>query len=1017
MKFSVKSEHDTFELDTEELPLELPTLYGILGDKPLVSQSYLTLAEVYSERGQVATSVALLDRGTELASEIPSQSLSDGGLGDLVQTLIPKILQTHFTEIQDALAKAVALAKQLSPLHIDLPIIKGYWQFYYRDYHRAALYFTKALAREPKKASATLGLALASYYKGNYDLALTKFLVFALLSDKAGLERSGVALFDYRMGIALCQIELGRDEAALRVLEGIIKQSPEKADAYALMGYIRLKQFKYGANRAPEYRKLAYKEATTICTRALVAHPHHPTLALILAEVHFYARSYEKVVCGEWGLIALQAYEYAQVAYERASPSAKPLRGEACYIGAKVKYLLGEDAEASQLLDQALRLTETHEPSLVLQALLFFKEGDTERALKKLEGIIAQGRFTVKPQLFSSDIQVNLLYMIMYARLNKADNCKDYLLSDEEFARHIAQVKCQLSGAAPASRHSIFVALVEVAKAYERRDGWLGAELSYKDALSAYADANPTREDYANLARCANNAGAARLMHDSTCKLADEFFIGALGYADKADPSLGALLEITIKYNVALNYEKHGLIAEAKTIFEELRNKYPSYFNATLKLGLLAQAEKDFNRAAKLFNEVIDCTNDLSTPHLRQFAIDGYILLGSLQQELRQLKAARTSFKTVLSKYDGDDFYALLAVGHNYYLVARTEDNPDLKAKCYHDAALYFNKAHKAHPNNPYPVAGIGCLLAAQGHFETARKVFKEIGTSIETTTVLNNHAHCCFRLGMLKDAADLYQQVLEECPETIEFAILQCHARALYALGIQTNSLKHIEHSILQLQKAKKQNPREMTLLFDEGLALQKFCQLVCEKDPDECGTYRVERSLKFLEEAKRNFEHLKTLPREAQCGFNTHTLQNRIGFCKTIRSTLVQRLEVTRAIESAKPKKVIETFGMDVTSSFDAYGILDCLPALKKEPSQASHPAGPAQVRAPLPSDQPPNPPSKPLSAEDQPKPSIKRRSEPSSSPDHSPKPARKLSGRADDEYDPDEVVARSPKRYRSS
>ncbi|KAJ9057979.1 hypothetical protein DSO57_1017469 [Entomophthora muscae] len=888
---------------------------------------------MYCQKNQPASCIGLLNKGVEIMRTYTRENISPEEIVNLIKLLISycffllsqtanaKLCGENYSSLQDLLSSLTELIKRFSPHNADISVIKGFWHFYNKEYNRATLYFAKALQRDPKKLAATLGLAFSNYYLGKYEFALKRFLRVAIMS-KFKPEFDLGAGFDFRIGIALCQIGLGRHEAASLVLKQVIAKSPEKIEAYTLLAFIKLNQFK--ASDKHEERVSSYKEAYQVCMEALKVHSKHPALSLILSEVYFYARKYD------------EAYACSQLSYESSYATSSKLLCEACYVGAKIKYISGEDIEANKLLVQALNLCPNHEPSLVLQALLIFKDGDLEQTLRKLEGIIGQEKFEVTPQLFTSDIHLNLLYIILYSRLNRPGNTKDYKLTSPKFLTHIQAVKAHLGASeelSSVSRHNIFGALAEVALAYDRRQGWAGAEMAYKDTLSVYNTAPEVSSVDEDLAKCANNAAVAVLMHDNSFTKCQDFLDFALRKSEAIESREGSVLTFTILYNMAINLEKNNRIPEAMKKLEDLRAMHPSYFNATLKLGHLAQLGGDSNRAARLYREVIEAAGDSAIPQIRKCAADAYILLGSLQQAFRDLRAARHSFKMVLSKYNGNDFYALCAVGHNYYLVARQEPDNKQKAKLYHESALYFRKALQLEPKNPYPAAGVGCLLAAQGHYEIARKIFNQIGTSVEPVTFSTNYAHCCFRLARYQEAVESYAKVLKYCPKRIRFSILQGHARALYALGIESNNLRHIEHSIKQIREAIVLNPNDMTLVFDEAICLQKYCQIVCGKDPAEAGTYRIERSLSYLEEAKTRFEQLLTLRPEAMLGFNNQILLSRIGFSKTIHSSLLQRLEVAQAIEDAKPKKKLETYGLDMRASFELYRLTDYLPA-EKEP-----------------------------------------------------------------------------------
>lgn len=66
---------------------------------------------------------------------------------------------------------------------------------------------------------------------------------------------------------------------------------------------------------------------------------------------------------------------------------------------------------------------------------------------------------------------------------------------------------------------------------------------------------------------------------DASFVTCQEYFDFALRQSALTSPNDGGMLALTISYNIALNLEKTGRVADAISKLEELRARQPSYFN------------------------------------------------------------------------------------------------------------------------------------------------------------------------------------------------------------------------------------------------------------------------------------------------------------------------------------------------------------------------------------------------------------------------------------------------------
>lgn len=874
------------------LPLELTELDTQLDGVPCFT-SYLNLAKRYLSSNNLFNTISLLEKALQLASSQPKGSVK---VKDVVSCSVvvltlpsqPGFRQEFFDKVQALLSEAAVFIRAQVPFHPLLPSLKGFWYLFNDKLVHAQYYFRKALKRTPVNAFATIGMALSHFKLGNYDQALDCFLRCTLFSNNG--QKMPVIILDYRLGIALCHLELQRDQVALNILNNILKQSPGCLEASLLISMLQLRQLQT-MGKEPVSSLLEEKALTLLKTMdtLFVSHQNHPGLALLLSEVHFLARNYD------------QAYSFVQTALSHKHQTSV-FRLESYFLTGRILYAEGEFTEARRFLSQVQLLNKDHTPAAILLSLLDFQEGELDEALNRLSPIVSLNSYSKQLLKFNTDLSLKALFVTIQAQLSLS-------LSDSNSPFDVTEMNNFTVLFKNCSTHQedlVVAALLEFTSACERRHEWGQAGSNLTNLLELFKERHCSDECLIRLAKCANNAAVAFMLNENKLETVNRLLSSGLDYAKRISGDSPQLVTVPLKYNTALVHEKFGRIDEAKEIYETLNQEAPGYFNAKLKLGAVAQHRKDSKLALQFYKTVVDSAK---VKNLKELVIKALLLQGVLYHNHNSLTQARHSFKRVLADLDSDNLVALIYVGFNYLILARQQPESAQRKEYYRDAAQYFRRVHLTHPNNPYPVAGIGCILSDQHDFDTAAKIFKEIGGRVEYPINIANLGHCLFRLGNFEEAAAMYGNAVNSC--TINKpSLMQCHARALYALGIQKKCRLSILKSIEELRKAILLSPSEQSLKFNLGLALQFFGQLVCDREALDITEYRVERAIHSVEESKQIFQDLQIFAMTNKTIYPPPLVDSRLGFCTTLLSKLELRLAEERKKAALEKPFQVEKF-----------------------------------------------------------------------------------------------------------
>ena len=228
----------------------------------------------------------------------------------------------------------------------------------------------------------------------------------------------------------------------------------------------------------------------------------------------------------------------------------------------------------------------------------------------------------------------------------------------------------------------------------------------------------------------------------------------------RADPKdLIDLNELTEKGQMLLFYSKFD---EAKSVFEEIRQKWPQLYSAYLYLGMIAKERGDLNGAVPYLNEAI---------RLKPTEPESHYQLGEILMQLGGHAQAVEHFEEAL-RIRPDQIEAL----NNLGIVLMMMGRPD-------KAVVYFEKVVEIDPDEVKALTNLGLLLSQQGNTEEALPYLYRATEldpeNLRAQTILGNQLKL---RGEFDFAIDHFTKVLEINPDQIQVLNTLAWIKAVYA-------------------------------------------------------------------------------------------------------------------------------------------------------------------------------------------------------------------------------------------
>jgi RNA polymerase-associated protein CTR9 len=206
-------------------------------------------------------------------------------------------------------------------------------------------------------------------------------------------------------------------------------------------------------------------------------------------------------------------------------------------------------------------------------------------------------------------------------------------------------------------------------------------------------------------------------------------------------------LVTTISFNLGRTFEAHGLLDEAKTVYNGLLSRHSYYTDARTRLAYIAlrqnPTEEGPKTVAKLYSEA---SSDLEVR-----ALYGWYL-GRVHNRKRNPNIAEDPelrhYKHTLQNYEKHDRYALIGMGNLYLMTARemrrdSDSDKQKRSAMYTKAVEFFDKALQLDPKNAFAAQGIAiALVEDKKDFKTALTIFMKVRETVREPSVFVNLGH-----------------------------------------------------------------------------------------------------------------------------------------------------------------------------------------------------------------------------------------------------------------------------------
>ena len=373
--------------------------------------------------------------------------------------------------------------------------------------------------------------------------------------------------------------------------------------------------------------------------------------------------------------------------------------------------------------------------------------------------------------------------------------------------------------------------------------------------------------------------------------------------------------KVTVLFNLARLHERLHEIGKACILYRLILSKHPDYIDAHLRLGTLALARGDVNTGLDFVCKA------LNVDEMR--LADGLSVRGNLELKSGDWIKAKDTFKEILDLKDGEDTYAMLALGNwNYHAAAATRgakksSAPELEAMTYlKKSQRFYQKALTQQANNMYAANGIGIVLAERGLFKVAKDIFTQVQEAAVTGTlqavnsiqadVWINLGHTYLAQGQFALAVKMYCNCLERSYHNTESQILLYIARAYY-------EAEQYHECTQTLLRAIHLNPSNRTLRFNAAISMQKFSTATLHKSKRTAD--EVRQAILELKSALRLFSQLAAGVDVDQdghiimCGFDLKKVNMHGEYCKHLLDAANVHLEAAERAEKlqARQKQVV--------------------------------------------------------------------------------------------------------------
>ncbi|KAJ2882232.1 protein required for normal CLN1 and CLN2 G1 cyclin expression, partial [Coemansia asiatica] len=693
----IDNSNDVLEIDCSQLPVHAAEICDILENEGSALRFYQVFALEYYKQGSVEEAVVALKRG--MASAKANDQTAKVPLLNLLASIYVQKAKTAPMGITNGLSgvatgeREMALqmaatllneAERISRSDANTCVVRGMLALAKRQPDAALAQFQMALQSEVSVA-ALLGKARVLYGKQQFAQALIAYQQALVLSPRSGP--------DPRIGIGMCLERLGHTEDARRALKRASQVDPKAAAPRMLLATMDLNASKIAAQACdPEKASMYMRSAMEHLQAAYALQPENAAVLLRLADRMCWL--------GDW--------DAARKLGERALRTADTmaLQAEAHYQLGRAHHGGGRFDAAHESYTRSLAINERHALARFGLAQMLLQRADMSGAEAAFQRVLDR-----HPRC--SEALRALGYL--HARL---PNTKAKAL--EYYERAMAE----LNDSVPAADATDADLFLEAALLYEAT--------SARKACRAYRTAAKLLEgsETPPIAELWNNIGALALVCGEEDREIQGAFAKAAGALDTKQTTRTQQTRTTLMYNVALFYERCGLLRLAQSLYTGALRLAPSYVDARLRLAHIAlQLRSDATEALALVSQALEADARKTS---------AWLMRGRIELSRKNVQDARRAFEHVLRDIAKHDIYALCSLG-NYYLAAarsemtRAQEMPDHKGARdlalanYRRAIEFFDKCLAIDDHCSAAAHGAAIAMAERGFAADARRIFQDV--------------------------------------------------------------------------------------------------------------------------------------------------------------------------------------------------------------------------------------------------------------------------------------------------
>eukprot|EP00158_Paraphelidium_tribonemae_P008598 Partr_v1_DN28623_c1_g1_i2_m50530 putative Ctr9, Paf1 RNA polymerase II complex component, homolog (S. cerevisiae) len=701
---------------------------------------------------------------------------------------------------------------------------------------------------------ALLGKAAILYRQQNYADALAVYQ--SLLRSHPRMKP------DVRMGIGLCLWQLGHHSTAVYALDRVLERDPNNVDALV--------------SAASMYYNLARKAKQTDETKANIMktiklakaaqslNKDHPVAAALLAEIVFQKGELEK---------SMKLLQNGLDSFGSSlSTAPSPARGLLSFMMGRIHHKNKNIVDAHKCYGTASKDLPQFHLALFGLGQTSFAKGDSKSAVKYFEASIPS----------AESFAENLIAFILSKDVKNRDRAV------ELFAKN-AKLK-----------NPDVDALVKYSELIEKTNP--------QEAIALYqrASALYTKMNQVSL-HLLNNIGAlyctvgdrenAQKAFAAAHQLCTNFVQTSSGSVKRHHEDILT----TVNYNLARLSELSGDLDKAIEIYDEILTSCPSYINASLRKALIAFEKGNVDECKEI-------TKALIKAHPKN--ADILSVIANVELSSKDMRASRKAFEKILQVTQDTDVYALVGMGNDRLLAARSETKAAEKLNLHKAAVKCFEKAIRLQPGCHYAAVGLGIALLETGHPAEAKELFsvaREADVNHVSANV--NLAHVLVELGQYKAASALYDSVNNRSADGADVQLVILSARAHYLSAKSTKHYDDIVECVKMCEKAYELQPDELSITYDLALAYQQFAQIVVDMDK---GMRTLDILMLAQERLNLAEQHFGTLAKneapQDKLPYDKNMSAQREKHCNSVRNSITRLIAQQRANEDLQRENVQE-------------------------------------------------------------------------------------------------------------